>query len=155
MTDRKGAGTPQRLILSRAEEGAMPIDYQRDDGRNLLTLTVRGDVTLADVLEITDRQVAEGLWTYRVLYDMRQRDKSLLSEADVRNLAMHIAILTEKHGARGRTAILSRAATDSLLNDRYRILVQQHVNLEIAVFTDVADAMTWLDAIAPTWSSEP
>ena len=89
----------------------MPIDYQRDDGRNLLTLTVRGDVTLADVLEITDRQVAEGLWTYRVLYDMRQRDKSLLSEADVRNLAMHIAILTEKHGALDKAFHVLTAAT--------------------------------------------
>jgi hypothetical protein len=133
----------------------MPIDYQRDDDRNLLTLTVRGDVTLADVLRITDRQVGEGLWTTRVLYDTRQRDKSLLSEADVRNLAMHIAILTEKHGARGRTAILSRSATDAQLNDKYRIIVQQLVNLEIAVFTDVDSAMTWLDAEAPTWSSEP
>jgi hypothetical protein len=124
----------------------MPIDYERDDGRTLLVLTVRGDVTLADVLGVTDRQVREGLWTYRVLYDARQRGKSLLSEADLRNLAMHIAILSEKRGARGRTAVVSIQTTRSGLDDKYRILVQQHVNLEIDVFRDFASAMTWLDS---------
>lgn len=129
----------------------MPIDYERDDGRNLLVLTVRGDVTLAEVLDVTDRLVREGLWTYRMLYDGRQRDKSLLSEADVRNLAMHVAILTEKHGARGRIAVVS---LDTGLCDKYRIVVQQHVNLEIDVFRDVATAMTWLDTLAGVSSSE-
>ena len=41
----------------------MPIDYQRDAARTLLMLTVRGDVTLADILGALDRLVSEGLWT--------------------------------------------------------------------------------------------
>jgi hypothetical protein len=93
---------------------------------------------------VLDRLVSEGLWTYRLLYDGRLRTRSLLSDADVRNLAMHLAILTEKLGARGRVAIVSLEAR-SALTEKYRILVQQHVNLEIDMFRDVASAMTWLD----------
>src|SRR4051812_35753559 len=89
----------------------MPIDYDHDAGRKTLILTARGGVTLAEILDVTDRQVREGLWTSRMLYDARHRGKSLLSEADLRNLAMHIAILTEKHGARGRVAVLSGELT--------------------------------------------
>jgi hypothetical protein len=123
----------------------MPIDYERDDAGHRLVLTVRGDVTLADVLAVTDRQVRDGIWTHRVLYDGRLRGVSLLSEADVRNLAMHIAILAEKYGARGRIAVVSPDATGYGLDDKYRILVQQHANLRIERFVDVASAMAWLD----------
>ena len=45
---------------------------------------------------------------------------------------------------RGRVAIVSLEPR-SVLADKYRILVQQHVNLEIDMFRDVASAMTWLD----------
>jgi hypothetical protein len=130
----------------------LPIDYERDDPRSLLVLTVRGEVTLGDVLGVLDRLVSEGLWTHRLLYDGRQRTKSRLSEADMRNLAMHIAILTEKLGARGRVAIVS-LEPKSVLADKYRILVQQHVNLEIDMFRDIASAMTWLDTGAGVSSS--
>jgi hypothetical protein len=122
----------------------MAIDFERDDAHTLLVLTVRGEVTLGEVLSVLDRLVSEGLWTYRLLYDGRLRTKSLLSDADVRNLAMHLAILTEKLGARGRVAIVSLEAR-SALTEKYRILVQQHVNLEIDIFRDIASAMTWLD----------
>jgi hypothetical protein len=132
----------------------LPIDYERDDPRSLLVLTARGEVTFGDVLGVLDRLVSEGLWTHRLLYDGRQRTKSRLSEADMRNLAMHIAILTEKLGARGRVAIVS-LEPKSVLADKYRILVQQHVNLEIDIFRDVASAMTWLDTGAGVPSSEP
>ena len=132
----------------------MPIDYQRDDGRNLLVLTARGDITLAEVLDVTDRLVREGLWTARLLYDARQRERSLLSEADVRNLAMHVAILTEKYGARGRVAIVSLDTAPSAMRDKYRLVMQQHANLEIDTFRDVASAMAWLDNPAAVSSCE-
>jgi hypothetical protein len=131
----------------------MPIDYERDDPRSLLVLTVRGEVTLADVLGVLDRLVSEGLWTHRMLYDGRLRSKSLLSEADVRNLAMHLAILTEKLGARGPVAIVSLEPS-SALAEKYSILVQQHVNLAIDMFRDIASAMAWLDTVAGVPSSE-
>jgi hypothetical protein len=135
----------------------MPIDYERDDGHNLLVLTARGDVTLAEVLDVTDRLVREGLWTARLLYDARQREKrekSLLSEADVRNLAMHMAILTEKYGARGRVAIVSLDTARSGMREKYRLVMQQHANLEIGAFSDVASAMAWLDNPAGVSSCE-
>jgi hypothetical protein len=132
----------------------MPIDYERDEPRALLVLTVRGDITLADVLGALDRLVSEGLWTHRMLYDGRLRTRSLLSEADVRNLAMHLAILTEKLGARGRVAVVSLEPR-SALKGKYDILVQQHVNLEIDMFRDIATAMMWLDGVAGVSASEP
>src|SRR5258705_13915739 len=118
----------------------MPIDYELDEPRALLVLTVRGDVSLADVLGVLDRLVSEGLWTHRMLYDGRLRTKSLLSETDVRNLAMHLAILTEKLGARGRVAIVSLEPRTALA-EKYHILVQEHVTLEIDMFHHIAVAM--------------
>src|SRR6185295_14192444 len=106
-----------------------------------------------DVLGVLDRLVSDGLWTHRMLYDARLRAKTLLSEADVRNLAMHLAILTEKLGARGRVAIVSLEPR-SALAEKYQILVQQHVNLEIDMFRDIASAMMWLDNVAGVLSSE-
>jgi hypothetical protein len=49
----------------------VPIDYQRDDRRRLITLTLIEPFSLADLLSQTDRQWSEDVWEYAVLYDGR------------------------------------------------------------------------------------
>ena len=49
----------------------MPIDYQRDDQRRLITVTLTDPFTLDELLRQTDRQWAEHAWEYAVLYDTR------------------------------------------------------------------------------------
>ena len=49
----------------------MPIDYQRDDRRRLITVTLTEPVSFDELLCQTDRQWAEHTWEYAVLYDTR------------------------------------------------------------------------------------
>jgi hypothetical protein len=49
----------------------MPIDYQRDDSRRLVTVTLTEPYTLDEILSQVDRQWAEHIWEYAVLYDAR------------------------------------------------------------------------------------
>jgi hypothetical protein len=49
----------------------MPIDYQRDDSRRLITVTITEPFSFADLLSQTDRQWREQTWEYAVLYDSR------------------------------------------------------------------------------------
>jgi hypothetical protein len=49
----------------------MPIEYQRDDRRRLITVTVTEPYPFAELLSQTDRQWAEHTWEYAILYDIR------------------------------------------------------------------------------------
>jgi hypothetical protein len=49
----------------------MPIDYQRDDRRRLITVTLTDPVSFHDLTDQTDRQWAEDAWDYAILYDSR------------------------------------------------------------------------------------
>ena len=49
----------------------MPIDYQRDDDRRLITLTFTEPFSFEEAVNQAERQSAEGIWTYAVLYDLR------------------------------------------------------------------------------------
>jgi hypothetical protein len=52
-------------------EHTMPIDYQRDDRRRLITVTLTDPFSFDQLLSQTDRQWAEQTWEYAVLYDSR------------------------------------------------------------------------------------
>jgi hypothetical protein len=49
----------------------MPIDYQRDDRRRLITVTVTEPFSFDELLNQTDRQWTENTWEYAILYDSR------------------------------------------------------------------------------------
>jgi hypothetical protein len=49
----------------------MPIEYERDDRRRLITLTLTDPVSFDDLLGQTDRQWNEHTWEYAILYDSR------------------------------------------------------------------------------------
>ena len=49
----------------------MPISYERDDTRRLITLTLTEPVSGEEVLGAIERQSAEGTWDYALLYDAR------------------------------------------------------------------------------------
>ena len=51
----------------------MPLTYRRDDGRRLVTVTAVGEITLTEAIEMLDRRVMDGTWSYSLLYDGRQR----------------------------------------------------------------------------------
>jgi len=49
----------------------MPISYERDDSRRLITVTLTDPFSFDEVLRQTDRQWTERTWEYAVLYDSR------------------------------------------------------------------------------------
>jgi hypothetical protein len=49
----------------------MPIEYEQDDRRRLITVTLTEPYSLDELLSQTDRQWAEHTWEYAILYDGR------------------------------------------------------------------------------------
>jgi hypothetical protein len=49
----------------------MPIKYERDDERRLLTVAINDPFSVEDILSAIERQMAEDTWEYAMLYDMR------------------------------------------------------------------------------------
>ena len=65
----------------------MPIAYERDDSRRLITVTVTEPHSIEDVLGVIDRQMAEGTWGYAILYDLRS---PMWIAADSQLIADHV-----------------------------------------------------------------
>ena len=60
----------------------MPIHYQRDDAKQRINVRSEGMPTLEEVLAIMNRQAAEGVWSYAVLYDSRGATRAPISKID-------------------------------------------------------------------------
>ena len=64
----------------------MPIAYERDDQRRLITVTVTEPYSVDDILSAIDRQAAEDTWGYAMLYDLRAVTFAS-TEADLQRMA--------------------------------------------------------------------
>ena len=49
----------------------MPVRYDRDDARRLITVTVTDPYKLDEILGVINRQAAERAWEYAMLFDLR------------------------------------------------------------------------------------
>jgi hypothetical protein len=58
---------------------AMPIEYERDDRRRLITLTVTEPFSFDDLVRQADRQWTEDTWEYAILYDLRATEHGAMS----------------------------------------------------------------------------
>lgn len=126
----------------------MPIDYLRDDPRRRIRVTASDPLTVVEGLALVDRQVADGAWTYGMLYDATLLSDPL-SMKDVTSILAHIRTLVEMHGRRGPIAIVSRAARVVGKSQAYANLGAQ-TGLDIEVFWDTDEAERWLDTrLAP------
>jgi hypothetical protein len=63
--------TAHRTETLDREAVGMPIHYQRDDQRRLITITLTQPFVFDELLNQTNRQWAEDTWDYAVLYDTR------------------------------------------------------------------------------------
>ena len=87
----------------------MPFRYVRDDIARRISLTVTDPLTIAEMIETVDRQLADGAWSYATFDDARTR-ASQTKSTDVRMFVAHVRQLVAAHGSRGPIAIAARAA---------------------------------------------
>ena len=119
----------------------MPMTYQRDDQRWLITVTVTEPCTVNDISSVIDRQAAEDTWEYALLYDLRAiTDAS--AEADLQQLAERVKV-TVGERERGPVAIAIRARPAVfLLALMYTKLIKEFVSIELLLTAAQIDA--WL-----------
>jgi hypothetical protein len=70
----------------------MPIAYERDDERRLITVTMTEPYSVDDVLGVIDRQAAEDTWGYSMLYDLRAVTQPS-TEAELQQVANRVSVV--------------------------------------------------------------
>jgi hypothetical protein len=65
----------------------VPIAYERDDSRRLITVTVTEPYSVDEILGSIDRQAAEDTWGYAMLYDLQA---PMAIAADSQQVAEHV-----------------------------------------------------------------
>jgi hypothetical protein len=122
----------------------MPSSYQRDDARRRIVVTVEGNVSAAEALAVVSRQLADGAWSYGILYDARN-DTSQPSTADVRSIVEYVGRCIVQHGPRGPVAIVTRSPSTYGMSRMYSTLGEP-VNLTVEVFREIEAAEAWLES---------
>jgi hypothetical protein len=119
----------------------MPIDYKRDDDRQLITVTLTEPHSVDDILSAIDRQAAEGTWGYAMLYDSRALTHTS-NESELRQIAARVkaAGAGRERGPVGM-AIGARPAV-FLVGLMYAQLVREVVSVEV-LLTE-AQIAAWL-----------
>jgi hypothetical protein len=120
----------------------MPIHYERDDTNRLILAVARGAVTLADTLAVINRQVSDGAWSYKMLYDARGGTNAPTSD-DLHQLVHHVGALTTKYGPRGPVALVVRDPDLIKMGERYARLGNLTA-LAVGLFLTIEDAQLWL-----------
>jgi hypothetical protein len=70
----------------------MPIAYERDDQRRLITVTIIEPHSVGEILGVIDRQAAEETWGYAMLYDLRALTHTFI-EADLQQMADRVKVV--------------------------------------------------------------
>jgi len=124
----------------------MPIAYQRDDQRRLITVTVTQPCSVDDISSVIDRQAGEGTSKYALLYDLRA-----MTDASTEAHLQQIAERVKGPGGerqRGPMGIAIRAQPALfLLGMMYAKLVKELVTVEVLLTAGQIDA--WLVRNAP------
>jgi hypothetical protein len=119
----------------------MPIDYQRDDRRRLITVTVTEPFSFDDLLDQVDRQWAEQAWDYAVLYDARTNEH-FSPPTDVERLVERVRVVG---GGRRRGVVgLAIPPRPDMLRSGLRVGTQSGRASEIEVLLTEAQLADWL-----------
>jgi hypothetical protein len=119
----------------------MPIEYERDDQRRLITVTVSDPFSVDDILGVIDRQAAEDTWEYAMLYDLRAVTHAS-TEADMQRTADRV-LATGGGRERGPVGIAVGAGPETFrMGLMYTKLAGKLVNVEVVL--TAAQLNSWL-----------
>ena len=128
----------------------MPIAYQRDDQRRLITVTVTEPCSVDDISGVIDRQAGEDTREYALLYDLRTLTDAS-TEANLQQIVERVKVPGGKREG-GPLGIAIRAQPALfLLGMMYAKLVKELVAIEVLLTAGQIDA--WLVRNAPGASS--
>ena len=129
----------------------MPIGFERNDDRRRITLTATGTVTRDEALAVIDRQVAEGVWAYGIVFDIRSAD-ALPKPSELFEILDYVRRSVREYGPRGALAIV---AEPSQSHQGVRTYVSlSDPSRQFATFTDVHEAVRWLEEQPPERPSD-
>jgi hypothetical protein len=130
----------------------MPIAYQRDDLRRLITVTVTEPWSVNDISSVIDRQASEDTWGYALFYDLRTLTDAS-TEADLQRIAERVTAIGGKR-ERGPVGIAIRARPALFLQGlMYAKLLKDVVAVEVLLTPAQIDA--WLRRNARSGASPP
>jgi hypothetical protein len=121
----------------------MSVDYERDDARHRVVVTVRGIFQPSDLLAVIERQRAENIWSYGTLFDLR----GIVGHPTIADLRDLMGRASANPPAARRPGPVALLATEPMLYSRlctYATLGQSKMNIQ--VFRDHAEAIAWLTA---------
>jgi RecJ-like exonuclease len=131
------------------------VNYERDDHRCRIHVSLAGVVSVDDLLGIVDRQAAESTWQYSLCYDARRVVKDGKGSVDdVRRVLRHTVETTARHGERGPVAIVTDNPADYTIVRMYAALAEPH-RITIEVFRDPESAVRWLDSVDAAKAPRP
>jgi hypothetical protein len=115
--------------------------YTADAERRLVRVNALEPLSGDDLIGIIDRQLAEGSWSYGMLYDLRRTDR-ITSREDAARVAAHVEQLVSEHGARGPVAMVTSRADMVATGQVYAFRTMK--NMQMEVFWDLQEAEAWL-----------
>jgi hypothetical protein len=121
----------------------MPIQYERDDGRRRIVVTVFGPLQASDMLSAIERKRAEGTWAYGGLTDLR-RMTGTLTLGDLRDIMNKAATDPLTEPTHGPVAILATNPDVYAVACKYAVLAGG--KMRISVFRELEEAEEWLQA---------
>jgi hypothetical protein len=108
----------------------MPITYERDDERRLITVTAAEPYSVLDIISAIDRQAAEDTWGYAMLYDLRAATH-MATDAEAQQMADRVKVVGAGR-QRGPVGIaMSRTPVQFLRGLRYSELTRKIATIEV------------------------
>jgi hypothetical protein len=129
----------------------MPIDFQRDDRRRLITVTIIEPFSFDELLDQIDRQWAEGAWEYAVLYDGRTNEH-VSPPSELQRLVERVQVVG---GARPRGPVgVAIPQKPEMLRGGLQLGAQSGRPGDIEVLLTGQQLEAWLARHAPRRSTE-
>lgn len=122
----------------------MPITLEIDRDRNLTTLTLRGQVTLSEMLKTLNAYGKSGV-TLNELYDVRLLAGERISSEDVEAVVNYFRQYGGLRPPNSKTAVLVASDLDYGISRMIQQLTDGIVPFQVNVFETLEQAMAWLD----------
>jgi hypothetical protein len=123
----------------------VPFQYDVDHAAQLVTILWRNPISVPEMIEVLERQAADGAWKYGVLHDMRQATSAPLSAS---NPAYEVSRrLSNVHGPRGPIALVPSL---DQVGASQMFVIKAREEQRMQVFWSRDDAVRWLKSGSTT-----